>query len=156
MYFITYEMMSNYYKVKDLLVKDIFENCYIFEYIEQYNTVDYYNIDDRFADNDEDKVFVNDLKYRKCKDIIKIEDKCLNEYDINSVLKWANEGHDDIHFYFNRHNNIENPNKHLYKILSVSRDDDYECSYVYQPDGEQNTLIKIRNIIPISLIPFEM
>ena len=150
------EFKELYDQVKNLLENNIYEDCYIFEYIEQYNKPDFYNVDDRYLVGD--KTWVNDLKYKKRKEIVKIKEPPKGEYiDFQkTVCEWANEGHDDVQFVFNRNDNMKNPNKHLYKILDFCVSDDYEISYFYQDDGEQETSVKVRNIIPISLIPFKM
>ena len=147
------EFKKLYDSVKELLENNIYEDCYIFEYIEQYNKPEFYNVDDRYLVNGE-KTWVNDLKYKKRKEIVKIKDP--EKYKMHQVLEWANEGHDDVHFCFNRPDNLKNPNKHLYKILDIDTTDEYEITYFHQDDGEQETSVKLRNIIPISLKPFKM
>lgn len=152
------EFKKLYDSVKELLENNIYEDCYIFEYIEQYNKTDFYDVDNRYSVNG-DKTWVNDLKYKKRKEIVKIKEHPLNkDYEefCNSVVEWANEGHDDVQFAFNTYDNRKNPNKHLYKILSICIVDEYEISYFHNPDGEQETSVKLRCIIPISLKPFKM
>ena len=134
------------------------EGLYIFEYIKQYNHKEYVNPDDIYSS--ENKQWINDLKYKKCKKIIKFESVIDGFVDkekyIQNVIKWVDEGSDDVHFYFNKNNNNKNPNKHLYKILSTTCSDEYEISYFHNTDGEQDTMIRLRHIIPISLKPFKM
>jgi len=150
------EFKELYDKVKNLLENNIFEDCYIFEYIEQYNHTEYVNPDDMYIN--ENKQLVNDLKYKKRKDIIKFNISGFTDKEkyIQNVIEWINEGHDDVQFVFNRDDNMKNPNKHIYKILSTICSDEYEISYLHNPDGEQETMVRVRNIIPISLKPFKM
>ena len=109
--------------------------------------------------SNEDKQWVNDLKYKKRKDIIKF-----NNYDgftnketyMQSVIEWIDEGHSDVQFCFNKDDNMKNPNKHIYKILSTICRDEYEISYFHNPNAEQETMVRLRNIIPISLKPFKI
>ena len=102
--------------------------------------------------------WVNDLKYKKRKDIIKFNISGFTDKEkyIQNVIEWINEGHDDVQFVFNRDDNMKNPNKHIYKILSTICSDEYEITYFHNPDGEQETMVRLRNIIPISLKPFKM
>jgi len=141
-----------YFAVKDFLENNIFEDCYIFEYIEQYNKKEYVNPENMYIN--ENKQWVNDLKYKKHKEIVKIKEP--EKYKIKHILEWANEGHDDVHFWFNTSDNMKNPNKHLYKILDIHILDEYEISYFHNTDGEHETMVRLRNIIPISLKPFKM
>lgn len=149
------EFKELYNNVKNLLENNIFEDCYIFEYIKQYNHNEYVNPDNMYINKD--KQWVNNLKYKKCKDIVKLDTEFTNKENYTkNVIEWIDNGDNDVQFFFNINKNMKNPNKHIYKILSTTCDDEYEISYFDNPDGEKDTMVRVRNIIPISLKPFKM
>jgi len=142
-----------YNKVKDILENDIFENCYIFEYIKLSHSIG--KADDNFEDSSK---FANYIKRAKYKKIVKFNLESYNpkkttEEKMEYILNEANNC-GRLKFYFNNEINAKNPNKHLYSIVDVGGYEDlyYSCD----EEGEENGMIIFNDIIPISLTPFEM
>jgi len=125
---------------KDFLMTNIFDDCYIFEYIEQKK------IKCIFDDGE----IYNDIKPRRGKDIVKIIG---GDIPRQLIIDDANTLGNKYTLYFSNHgtNNPPEDTSNIYRDLYAMNE--IENSPCCIPDiyGELETLVRYSEIMPISL-----
>jgi len=152
------EFKKLYDSVKELLENNIFEDCYIFEYIKLTHRIS--NGSEHHGMIAEETDIVNYIDHKRLKKIVKFNLKDYNpkatkEEKMNYIMNQANND-GTLKFYFNTPNNSKNPNKHIYSIVDVGG---YMDSFHFKnsDNSDETYCIAIYDdIIPISLKPFKM
>ena len=152
------EFKKLYDSVKELLENNIYEDCYIFEYIRLTHRISTGSEDHGMIAEQRD--IVNYIDNEKLKKIVKfnLKDYCpkkTKEEKMDYIMDQANNN-GTLKFYFNTPNNKKNINKHLYAIVDIGG---YESSSHFtntEDSDETITIVAYNDIIPISLKPFKM
>jgi hypothetical protein len=130
---------------KEFLMENIFDDCYIFEYIEQKTTKKIFN---------EDEIY-NDIKPRRGKDIVKIIG---GDIPHQVIIEDANTLGNMFSLYFINHGmgNIQEDKSVIYRELYAMNEE--ENAPYCMPDiyGDIETLVRYTEIIPISLYKLEL
>ena len=153
------EFKKLYDSVKELLENNIYEDCYIFEYIKLTHRLSTGSEDHEMIAGE--KELVNYIDSEKLKKIVKFNLKYYNpkatkEEKMVYIMDQANND-GTLKFYFNTPNNKKNPNKHLYSIVDVGGYmDSYTFTNTENGDDEPSCIAIYNDIIPISLKPFKM
>jgi len=130
--------------VKDFLMENIFDDCYVFEYIEQIITKKIF---------EEEEIF-NHIKPVRRKDIVKINE---DVFEHKSIIEDANNLGKKFSFFFFEREGEDVKNKKLYRELLVV-DIEYDAPrIIYDTEGSNdNALLQYSVIIPISLYEIEL
>jgi len=131
--------------VKDFLMENIFDDCYVFEYIEQIITKEIF----------EEEIY-NYIKPVRRKDIVKINE---DVFEHKSIIEDANNlGNKFSFFFFEGEGEGEDvKDKKLYRELLVV-DIEYDAPrIIYDTEGSNdNALLQYSVIIPISLYEIKL
>jgi hypothetical protein len=147
-----------YFAVKDFLENNIYEDCYLFEYVRLTHRISTGSEDHGMIA--EQKDIVNYIDNEKLKKLVKfnLKDYCpkkTKEEKMDYIMDQANND-GTLKFYFNTPNNKKNPNKHLYAIVDVGGYEDSFHLTNTEDSDETITIVAYYDIIPISLKPFKM
>lgn len=130
---------------KDFLMTNVFDDCYVFEYIEQIITKK------KMEDDDGGEIF-NDIKSVRRKYIVKISE---DVFDHKEIIDDANNLGNKFTFYFFEDEDVKD--KNLYRELLVIDTEDDAPRIIYDTEGSShNALLQYSVIIPISLYKIEL
>jgi len=131
--------------VKDFLMTNIFDDCYIFEYIEQKKTKCIF----------EDGEIFNDIKPRRGKDIVKIIGGNIpHQHIIDDANTLGNKF--TLYFSNNKTNNPPEETSNIYRKLYVINETENSPCCIPDIYGELETLVRYSEIMPISLYKLEL
>jgi len=129
---------------KDFLMTNVFDDCYVFEHIEQIITK-------KKMDDDDGCNIYTDIKSVRRKDIVKIWD---DVFDHKQIIDDANNLGNKYTFYFFEDEDVKD--KNLYRELFVIDTDDDAPRIICDIEGDYNALLQYSTIIPISLYKIEL
>jgi len=129
---------------KDFLMTNVFDDCYVFEHIEQIITK-------KKMDDDDGGNIYTDIKSVRRKDIVKIWD---DVFDHKQIIDDANNLGNKYTFYFFEDEDVKD--KNLYRELFVMDTDDDAPRIICDIEGDYNALLQYSTIIPISLYKIEL
>jgi len=129
---------------KDFLMTNVFDDCYIFEYIEQIITKQ------KMDDDDGGEIFT-DLKSVRRKDIVKMDE---DVFDHKEIIDDANNLGNKFTFFF--YKDDDEKDKKLYRELLVIDTEDDAPRIIHDTEGVYNALLQYSTIIPISLYKIEL
>lgn len=130
--------------IKDFLMTNVFDDCYVFEHIEQIITK-------KKMDDDDGGNIYTDIKSVRRKDIVKIWD---DVFDHKQIIDDANNLGNKYTFYFFEDEDVKD--KNLYRELFVIDTDDDAPRIICDIEGDYNALLQYSTIIPISLYKIEL
>ena len=131
--------------VIDFLMTNIFDDCYIFEYIEQKTTKCIF---------DDGEIF-NHIKPRRGKDIVKIIGGNIpHQHIIDDANTLGNKF--TLYFSNDKTNNPPEETSNIYRKLYVINETENSPCCIPDIYGELETLVRYSEIMPISLYKLEL